>query len=79
VTLRMDGFGAMTEEKQTKRPGRKSKDRQMLEKVLEVMELVDSDCRHVQTWQFYRERQGEPDPHIFNRILRELREHMADA
>jgi hypothetical protein len=51
----------------------------MLEKVLEVMEMVDSDCRHVQTWQFYRERQGEPDPHIFNRILRELREHMADG
>jgi len=75
----MDGLGAMTEDKQTKRPGRKSKDRQMLEKVLEVMEMVDSDCRHVQTWQFYRERQGEPDPHIFNRILRELREHMADG
>jgi hypothetical protein len=75
----MDGFGAMTEEKQPKRPGRKAKDRQMLESVLEVLELVESDCRHVHTWQFYRDRQGEPDPHIFTRTVKELRDYLSDG
>jgi hypothetical protein len=72
------GADAMTEEQKDKPARRKSKDRKMLESVLEVMELVESDCRHVHTWQFYRQRQGEPDPHIFNRTVKELRDYLTD-
>jgi hypothetical protein len=73
------GADAMTEEQKDKPTRRKSKDRKMLEAVLEVMEVVESDCRHVHTWQFYRQRQGEPDSHIFNRTVKELRDYLTDG
>ena len=65
----------MTEE-QKKPVRRKSKDRAMLQEILKLMELMDKECRPIHTWQFLRQRSGQPDPSMFNRMLRELREHL---
>ena len=74
-TSKTGGLSAMTEEK--KKPvKRKSKDRSMLQEILKLMELMDKECRPIHTWQFLRQRSGQPDPSMFNRMLRELREHL---
>jgi hypothetical protein len=48
----------------------------MLQEILKLMELMDKECRPIHTWQFLRQRSGQPDPSMFNRMLRELREHL---
>lgn len=69
----------MTEEQQDKPVRRKSKDRALLQRALEIMEMIDSDCRAIHTWQFHRQRSGAPDPHAFNRFLKELRDYLDNA
>jgi len=48
----------------------------MLREVLELMEVMEKECRPIYTWQFLRQRSGQPDPSMFTRILKKLRAHL---
>ncbi|MAA65254.1 MAG: hypothetical protein CL581_11055 [Alteromonadaceae bacterium] len=63
-------------EKEKKPSPRKSRDRTMLREVLELMEVMEKECRPIYTWQFLRQRSGQPDPSMFTRILKKLRAHL---
>lgn len=57
---------------------RKTSDKALLKKTLEVLELVNSKCTGIHSWEFRRQRSGEPEALAFTLLLRQLKERFSD-
>lgn len=58
---------------------RKHSDKALLQKTLEVLELINSKCPGIHTWEFRRQRTNETEALAFTLLLRELKERFPDG